>query len=175
VRRWLAAIALVAVAAAAGYWFLLHDATVVAKVHVPELTATIGSGEDAVGVSSDGRIIRFLAVPEEPPLPRLPLEAVPQSGRLAGPVLAQAKVLGAAPAELRPYVERSYYGESGVDVILTTGIELRFGDASQAKRKWEAAAAVLADPSITSLDYVDLHAPGRPVWVEGEHLLPPAP
>ena len=34
----------------------------------------------------------------------------------SGPVLMQTKVLGAAPAELRPFLERSYFGESGVDV-----------------------------------------------------------
>lgn len=174
-RRWLAVLALVVVAAAAGYWFLVRDKTVAAQVHVPELTSTIGSGEGAVGVSSEGEIVPFLPVPSEPPLPRLPIEAVPQSGHLAGPVLQQAKVLGATPPVLRPYVERSYYGESGIDVVLTTGIELRFGDASQAERKWRAAAAVLADPSITALDYVDLSAPSHPSWAGSEHALPPAP
>jgi hypothetical protein len=172
VRRWLAAAAVV-VAVAAAYWFLIRDTTVEARVHVPELSSVIGSGEDAVAVSSTGAIIAFMPVPEEPPLPQLPLDEVPKSGHLAGPVLGQAKVLGAAPAALRPYVERSYYGESGIDVDLTSGIELRFGDASQAQLKWKAAAAILADPSITALDYVDLHAPGRPTY-EGEgHLLPP--
>jgi hypothetical protein len=175
VRRWLAAIAVVVLAALAAYWFLLRDKTVTAQVHVPELSSTIGSGEDAVGASTTGQIVPFLAVPTEPPLPRLPLDSVPKSGKLAGTMLAQAKVLGAAPKKLRPYVERSYYGESGVDVILTSGIELRFGDASQAKRKWEAAAAVLADPSITALNYVNLLAPAHPaVWGSG-HSLPPAP
>jgi hypothetical protein len=174
VRGRLALVLLVAIAAAAGYWFLLRDESVTAKVHVPELASTIGSGTAAVGVSADGEIVRFLAVPTEPPLPRLPLEEVPSSGRLAGPVLAQARVLGAAPRQLRPYLERSYYGETGVDVILTTGIELRFGDASQAQRKWRAAAAVLADPQITALDYVDLHAPARPSYGGSEHALPPA-
>ena len=86
----------------------------------------------------------------------------------------QARVLGAAPATLRPYIERSYYGESGVDVELRSGIELRFGDASQVAAKWKAAAAVLADPSITALDYVDLHAPGRPAVYGSGHTLPPA-
>lgn len=174
-RRWLAVLALVALAAAAGYWFLVRDKTVAAQVHVPELASAIGSGEDAVGVGTEGEIVPFLPVPSEPPLPRLPIESVPKSGHLAGPVLQQAKVLGATPAALRPYVERSYYGESGVDVVLTTGIELRFGDASQAKRKWEAAAAVLADPSITALDYVDLSAPSHPAYGGAEHSLPPAP
>jgi hypothetical protein len=172
VRRWPAVAAILVVAVVAIYWFLIRDTTVTAKVHVPELTSTIGTGEDAVGVSSTGKIIDFLQVPEEPPLPRLPLDEVPESGHLAGPVLEQAKVLGAAPVAFRPYVERSYYGESGVDVDLTSGIELRFGDASRAELKWKAAAAILADPSITALDYVDLHAPGRPTY-EGEgHLLP---
>jgi hypothetical protein len=174
VRRWLA-IAAVFLVALAAYWFVLRDETVTAQVHVPELASTIGGGEDAVGVSTSGQIVPFLAIPTEPPLPWLPLDSVPESGTLAGPVLAQAKVLGAAPKELRPYVERSYYGESGVDVILTSGIELRFGDASQAKRKWNVAAAVLADPSITALDSVNLLAPARPAVWGSEHSLPPAP
>jgi hypothetical protein len=175
VRRALAAVAVVLLVLAAGYWFLVRDTTVVARVHVPELTSTIGSGEEAIGVSPKGEIVPFMTVPEEPPLPRLPLTEVPKGGHLAGPVLEQARVLGAAPAALRPYVERSYYGESGVDVDLTNGIELRFGDASQAALKWKAATAILADPAITALDYVDLHAPGRPAYGGEGHSLPPAP
>jgi hypothetical protein len=175
VRRLLAAIVVLAVAIGAVYWFAFRDSTVVARVHVPILTSTIGSGSEAVGVSSTGQIVRFLPVPEEPPLPTLPLAEVPKGGRLAGHPLEQALVLGAAPAALRPYVERSYYGESGVDVLLTSGIELKFGDDSQASRKWHAAAAVLADPSITALDYVDLHAPDRPSWGGSGHTLPPLP
>ena len=171
-RRWLAAAAVLVVAIAAVYWFLVRDTTVTAQVHVPELTSTIGSGEDAVGVSSTGQIVAFLEVPADQQLPQLPLAEVPKNGRLEGPVLEQAKVLGAAPPALRPYVERSYYGESGVDIDLTSGIELRFGDASQAKRKWRAAAAILADPSITALDYVDLLAPGRPSYGGEGHSLP---
>ncbi len=174
-RRLLAALAVVVVAAGAAYWFVFRDETVTAKVHVPELTSTIGSGEDAVGVSASGQVVPFLPVPTEPPLPQLPLDAVPQSGHLAGPVLQQAKVLGAAPAALRPYVERSFYGEDGVDVILTTGIELRFGDASQAKRKWKSAAAVLANAELTALDYVDLTAPGRPAVNGSEYVFPSTP
>ncbi|MGV1049818.1 MAG: cell division protein FtsQ/DivIB [Solirubrobacterales bacterium] len=174
-RRALAAIAVLLLVVAAGYWLLVRDSTVTARVHVPELTARIGSDSDAVGVSSSGEIVPFMPVPEDPPLPTLPLDAVPKSGHLAGPVLEQARVLGAAPAALRPFVERSYYGESGVDVDLTSGIELRFGDASQAALKWKAAAAILADPTITALDYVDLHAPGRPTWKGEGHSLPPAP
>jgi hypothetical protein len=175
VRRRLAAVVLVVAAAVAVYFFLVRNSTVAPTVRVPELTSTIGSGDEAVGVDATGRIVRFLPVPQEPPLPQLPISEVPKSGHLAGPVLQQARVLGAAPPALRPYVKGSYYGESGVDVELTSGIELRFGDASQAGRKWKAAAAVLADPSITALDYVDLHAPTRPAVGGSGHTLPAVP
>lgn len=174
-RRALPAIVGVLVALAAVYFFLVRDTTVAPRVYVPELASTIGSGSEAVGVSTRGEIVPWLPVPEEPPLPRLPISEVPKGGRLAGPVLEQALVLGAAPQPLRPYVERVHLGESGIDVDLTSGIELRFGDASKAKRKWRAAAAVLADPQITALDYVDLHAPNRPASRGSGHALPELP
>ena len=127
------------------------------------------------GSPPTARLVRWLPLPEEPPLPRLPLEEPPKGGRVKGPALEQVRVLAAVPDALRPYVDSSYYGESGVDVELTTGIELRFGDASQAATKWRAAAAVLADPEVTALDYVDLHV-AEPTLLRGsEHELPPAP
>lgn len=173
-RRWLLAIALAFVVLAGAYWLLIRDTTVEARLRLPQATATIGSGSDAIAVGREGQILAWLPLSEEQQLPSLSLSTPPESGRLAGPVLEQARVLGAAPATLRPYLESSYYGESGVDVMLRSGIELRFGDASQARTKWKAAAAVLADPSITALDYVDLHAPGRPSVGGSGHTLPPA-
>ncbi|HEY0318916.1 MAG TPA: cell division protein FtsQ/DivIB [Solirubrobacterales bacterium] len=170
-----AALALVAVAALAVYFFLVRDKTVAPAVSSPQPAATIGSGSDAVVVSAKGAVVPWLTPPEDPPLPQLSLDEAPKAGRVAGPVLEQVHVLGAVPAPLRPYVASSYYGESGVDVILTSGIELRFGDDSQAARKWRAAASVLADPAISTLDYVDLHAPSHPAVRGSGHALPPAP
>jgi cell division septal protein FtsQ len=176
VRLRLAALALVVViAAAAAYLFLIREKTVAATVSSPRPAATIGGGSEALVVSAKGRVVRWLPAPEDPPLPELPLADPPKGGRLAGPMLEQARVLGAVPDALRPYVASSYYGESGVDVMLTSGIELRFGDDSQAAKKWLAAAAVLANPSISALDYVDLHAPTRPAPGGSGHLLPPVP
>lgn len=169
-------LALVLLAVLAGgllYQFALRDTTVKSHVVLARATATIGTGSGAVAVGPEGQILAWLPLSEELQLPRLPLSAPPRDGQLAGPVLQQALVLGAAPATLRPYIESSYYGESGVDVTLRSGIELRFGDASQAAAKWKAAAAVLADPSITALDYVDLHAPRRPAVGGSGHTLPP--
>jgi Cell division protein FtsQ len=174
-RRSLAVVAILAVAAAAAYWFQLRELAVAPAVTLPRATATIGSGPDAVAVGARGEILAWLPLPEGVQLPQLPLPAPPRKDRLGGPMLEQARVLGAAPAALRPYIESSYYGESGVDVELRSGIELRFGDASRAEEKWKAAAAVLADPSLTALDYVDLHAPRRPAVGGSGHALPPSP
>lgn len=173
-RRLLAIALLAVVAVGATYLLFVRDSVVAPTLVASTPVATIGSGEDAVAVAANGTILTWLP-PAELELPLLPLSEPPKSGRLAGPMLEQARVLGAAPAALRPYLAGSYYGESGVDVETTSGIELRFGDATQAELKWKAAAAVLADPEIEALDYVDVHAPARPAIGGSGHTLPPAP
>lgn len=157
------------------YWFVVRTDSAEPRVLVPRLAATIGEGSEAVGVAADGALVRWLPLPEEPPLPRLPLDELPKGGRVRGPVLAQVHVLAAVPEALRPYAAGSDFGESGVRVDLTTGIEIRFGDDSQAKRKWRAAAAVLANPEVTALDYVNVEAPTKPSYGGSEHELPAAP
>jgi hypothetical protein len=176
VSRRLVAILLAALVAALGiYWFAIRTGTAEPQVEVPKLAAAIGEGEEAVGIAGNGAAVRWLPLPEDPPLPRLSLDEVPQGGRVKGPALEQVRILAAVPDELRPYVASSYYGESGVDVNLSTGIELNFGDDSQAARKWRAAAAVLADPAITALDYVNVIAPSRATYGGSSHALPAAP
>jgi hypothetical protein len=154
---------------------LFGDKTVTGAVQVPEPVAVIGSGDEAVAVTGRGVVVRWWPLEDEPALPRLPLSEAPKGGHLAGPMLQQARVLGAAPPALRPYLAVSYYGESGVEIETSSGIELRFGDASLAAEKWKSAAAILADPEITALDYVDLSAPRRPSYGGSGHTLPPAP
>ena len=165
-------VAVAIVATVAIYWFAVRDKTVAASVRVPQLAAQIGEGEDAVLVASNGEVIRWGYEPDHIHLPVLPLDEAPKGGRLKGTALEQAEVLGAVPAALRRYLDSSRYGESGVDVELTSGIELRFGDSSRAEEKWRAAAAVLADPAVTTLSYVDLHAPSHPAIGGEEHALP---
>jgi cell division septal protein FtsQ len=172
VRRFLAAAAVLFVALLVFYWFVVRDKTVVATVEVPRLAAQIGEGEDAVPVAADGEVIRWGYRPQHIHLPLLPLTEPPKGGKLEGTGLEQVEVLGAVPPALRRFVVSSRYGESGVDVELSSGIELRFGDSSQATRKWKAAATVLADPSVARLSYVDLHAPSRPSYGGEEHTLP---
>jgi hypothetical protein len=174
-RRLLIGLAAVLVAAVAVYWFVVRVGSTEPRVFVPDLSASIGEGSDAVGVATNGAVVRWLPLPEDPPLPQLPLEGAPKGGRVKGTALEQVRVLAAVPDPLRPYLARSFFGESGVEVELTTGIEVRFGDASQARRKWNAAAAVLADPEVTELDYVNVIAPSRPVYDGSGHELPAAP
>lgn len=175
-RRRLLAILLVAAAAAAAlYQLRLRDTAAEPHVRLPRATSTIGTGPGAVGVGPDGAILRWLPPPEDSSLPELPLSSAPERERLSGTMLQQARVLGAALPALRPYVRGSFYGESGVDVELHSGVELRFGDASRAEEKWRAAAAVLADPSVTVLDYVDLRAPRHPAVGGSGHVLPLVP
>jgi hypothetical protein len=52
---------------------------------------------------------------------------------------------------------------SDYGVVLTLrGVEGRFGGSSRTDAKWAALAAILADPRLTSVTYVDVRAPGRP-------------
>lgn len=173
--RLLIGLAVLLVAAVGIYWFVVRAGSAEPRVLVPDLSASIGEGSDAIGVAANGAVVRWLPLPEDPPLPQLPLDEPPKGGRVKGPALEQVQVLAAVPDALRPYLARSFFGESGVAVELTTGIEIRFGDASQARRKWHAAAAILADPEVTALDYVNVIAPSRPVYEGSGHELPAAP
>lgn len=178
-KRALAALVVVIVVAVAVYWFFLRDdkSPEQAPVPPPHAVARIGEGSKAVAVDQRGNVAPQLKLPQKPPLPLLPLKAPPKGGRVKGPVLEEVEVLAAAPPALGPYLASTSFSkkEGGVVVETTAGIELRFGDAGQAKKKWANAMAILADPSTTALGYVDLEAPSRPSFSSGEHELPPAP
>jgi hypothetical protein len=174
--RWLyrgAIMVLVAIVIALLGQKLLGDKTTTPRLVSSQPVAVIGSGEDAVAVAGDGTVLIWLPVPDDGDLPQLPLASAPKGSRVQGPVLEQVRVLAAAPPALRPYIEGSDFGETGVEVELASGIELLFGHSVAASRKWRAAAAVLADPTITALDSVDLSAPGRASISGSGHTLPP--
>ncbi len=149
-----------------------HKLTI--TVHERKPAAEIGRGEGSVAVSSDGTILEGMSG-EGIALPRLPIDRVPRDGLIGGPVRDQVRVLGAAPPALQPYLAQSVRGPDGIDVILRGGIVLRFGNSARARQKWLAAAAVLADPDLTALDYVDLTAPNRPAVGGAGHSLPALP
>lgn len=83
---------------------------------------------------------------------------------LDGNALLVAKALGPAPEPLLEQADSARMdAEHGVVVTLGEGIELRFGDRLDPDLKWRAAAAVLADPELTTASYIDLSVPDRPV------------
>jgi cell division protein FtsQ len=189
VKRIALALAIAAVAAVAVYWFALRDSsTTTAKADPVRPVAQIGEGKRVILVGSDGRILGTSSKkPSEDPkkssggsdsqpdqLPVLPIKERPKGDRVKGHVREEVNVLAAAPKALSRYIAATKYGKTGVDVETTSGIEIRFGDDGGAEKKWKAAAAVLADPSVTLLSYVDVHAPTRPTVGGKEHELPPA-
>jgi cell division protein FtsQ len=137
-----------------------HGLTVEVTERRPALVAS--DGDHQVAVAADGSLLPGLSL-DGLELPTLLVDQLPAAGRLDGTALDEARVVGLAPGPLRPLVEDvTTTEEDGVVATLRGGIDVRFGTASKAGAKWAAAAAVLADPKVTSLEYVDVRVPSRP-------------
>lgn len=121
----------------------------------------MGTGAGEKLIATDGTVLGP-AGNRAAGLPRIRSGEPPADGKLKGRDLAQALVLGGAPEKLRPYVLYSEIGDGGVEVTLSNGLVLAFGDAAKTIEKWRAAAAVISDPGLTDADYVDLSVPRRP-------------
>jgi Cell division protein FtsQ/DivIB, C-terminal len=174
-KRALLCVAALAVVAIAVYWFGLRgSSTPTAEAKAPRPVAQIGEGKSAIVVGDDGKLLGAASGKSKHHLVVLSLTRAPKGNRVRGHMLEAVHIVAAAPKPLRRYLARAGYGETGVDVETTSGIDIRFGDEREASRKWKAAAAVLADPSVTLLSYVDVSAPTRPVTHGEEHELPPA-
>jgi len=123
--------------------------------------AVIGDGE-GLAIAGDGTVLAGVAT-EDLKLPAIQVENPPATGRLDGVALAQAEILGAAPDPIRPAIEGAGVDrEHGVVIELAQGIEVRFGDSRNATAKWSSAVAILADPKLDQVSYVDVRLPGRP-------------
>jgi cell division protein FtsQ len=137
-----------------------HGLTVNVKERNPVLA--VSDGDRQVAVAADGSLLPGVDVGGSN-LPVLKVDAIPASGQLGGEALGEARVIAAAPTPLRPLIEgTTTTHDYGVVLTLRRGIALRFGAASSSKAKWAAAAAVLADPKVTTLGYVDVRVPSRP-------------
>ncbi len=141
---------------------LLHGLTIEVVERRPALL--VAAGGETVPAAGDGTLLRGLDLSDDAreELPLIGLDELPPE-RLAGEPLAQAAIAGAAPEPLLGLIERmSFEGERGVEVTMKGEIPIRFGTAEEAGRKWAAAAAVLADPKLETLTYIDVRAPERP-------------
>ena len=69
---------------------------------------------------------------------------------------------GSASVHLDVRIDSGFTGTSIVDDRLDVTAAGGFGTSGSRDGKWAAAAAVLADPALTSLTYVDVRVPQRP-------------
>ena len=139
-----------------------HGLTIHVTERPPAMIASDGHGE--VPVAADGTILTGLDLGKAADgLPVLDVTTLKEAGRLGGDPLRKALVLGAAPAPLRPLIDGiGVDPDIGITVTLHGGFKLEFGSSEKAAEKWAAAAAVLADPKLDSLTYLDVRNPGRP-------------
>ena len=115
-----------------------------------EPVAAIGTGSDAVAVAADGTVLAWLPPPEDAALPPLPLDrAAEERPRCAGPGA------GAGPGPRRGaggaaalHGRAATTAKAGSTSSCARGSNCASATPPQAARKWRAAAAVLADPSI---------------------------
>lgn len=119
------------------------------------------NGDDALLIATDGTVLGTAGQGTED-LPRIGAGDPPAGDLLEGRTLVQALVLGTVPKELSSFVDESDFGKDGVEVTMSNGLVLLFGDASKADQKWRAAASVIADPDLIDASYVDLSVPRRP-------------
>lgn len=138
-----------------------HSLTVTINERLPVAQARI-SGE-RTAVSGDGYVLPGIAV-EGAKLPTLDEDARAKGGLLNDEGAAQAAILGGAPDELAEKIDGAEWDpERGGVVVTVEGLpELRFGDGSDAEKKWKAVAAVLAQPDVGTPAYVNVEVPDRP-------------
>jgi cell division protein FtsQ len=123
----------------------------------------VEAGGRQLPVAGDGTLLTGVEIGEDEGLPLLEIGELPPGEVLEGEALQQALVVGATPEPLRPLIEKvGHDGDYGVELTLRGGIPIRFGNGSRADEKWAAAAAVLADPKLDSLTYLDVRVPERP-------------
>ena len=131
------------------------------------VTEEIPVGQIAVGgrtiaVASDGVLLHDAATTSK--LPTISLPAPPGGTRVTkGDGMDVVALLAAAPYQLLPHVaQASSTAAHGLEVELRNGPSIYFGDASDLRVKWAAAAAVLAASGSDGADYIDVTDPQRP-------------
>ncbi len=137
-----------------------HGLTIEVDLRAP---AGYLDGDGGSIVAGDGTVLQSgVDAPEG--LPVIDAEAGGIGDRVEGDALAGAQVLAGLPPVLAPQVESvAIDKELGPIVTLNGGVEIRFGDATRSETKWMAVAAVLAESSFTSANYLDVSVPSRPV------------
>ncbi|MDQ6914203.1 MAG: FtsQ-type POTRA domain-containing protein [Actinomycetota bacterium] len=137
-----------------------HGLRVMVIEHRPVAAVTIEGAR--VPVAEDATLLR--GQPAGASVPTLAIPTANAGGHLTAPrARAAVAILAAAPAVLRPSVTGVNRGVDGLQLTLSNGPLVDFGDAARPRAKWAAIAAVLADPRAAGASYLDVRAPERPV------------
>jgi cell division protein FtsQ len=132
-----------------------HDLEIEVVEHRP--VANIESGGSRIPVTGGGLVLDGVRSED---LPLVQSKGPLTDGRVQDrKALGALRVAAAAPAQLRGRAERVQWGDDGIAVDLRSGPDLIFGDASDAREKWRAAARVLAEDSAAGATYLDLRVP----------------
>jgi cell division protein FtsQ len=135
-----------------------HDLTI--EVIEREPVAAIDLGGTRIPVGAGGLLMR--GVRPSATLPTLRATRLDADAHLTDRrALGAVSVLAAAPAELRARVDRAWWSPRGLVLEMRSGPDVVFGRAEAARRKWAAAARVLAEPSALGAAYVDVRVPER--------------
>jgi cell division protein FtsQ len=137
--------------------------TVQVKVHeyapVAALTAPDGH---AVPVAFDGTLLPRLVKDK---LPVVAVSSTPlHDGFESVRVRTLVRVLAAAPAPLRPQLDRAYLAPEGKGILVAmrNGPTLELGTSGRLAAKWASATRVLAAPSSAGASEIDVRLPERP-------------
>jgi cell division septal protein FtsQ len=128
--------------------------------YVP-IAALTGPDGRAVPVAYDGTLLPRVAKTK---LPAIAVTAAPErDGFESKRVRTLGRVLAAAPAPLRPQLQRAFADpDRGIVVAMRDGPELELGTSARLPAKWASAARVLAAPSSSGADEIDVRLPERP-------------
>jgi cell division protein FtsQ len=136
-----------------------HKLTIEIVEHRP--VAILDVGGRHIPAAASGLLLTGLSATGDD-LPLIGMDEPPAGERVENShTLRALAIAGAAPLPLRRLILRMWTGDRGMMLSLENGPDLIFGDASQARRKWVAAARVLADPSAAGATYLDLRVPER--------------
>jgi cell division protein FtsQ len=137
-----------------------HELALRVDARPPVLLARAGG--QVLPVAGDGTVLAGVDVGEGS-LPSIEVGELPPTGALTGEGLEIARIMGGAPEPLMELIEGvAYEGTEGVSVTLRGDVPVYFGPGDSAREKWAAAAAILANPKIETLTYVDVRVPERP-------------
>jgi cell division septal protein FtsQ len=145
------------VSAAGNFPSTLHIAV---HEYVP-IAALTGPDGRAVPVAYDGTLLPRVTKTK---LPAIAVTAAPErDGFESDRVRTLVRVMAAAPAPLRPQIDRAYAdADRGIVVALRDGPTLELGTSARLEAKWASATRVLAAPSASGAEEIDVRLPERP-------------